>query len=302
MKKLLIVLILITVVTLSFFSCTSNGGEQSVTTENSSNITTLANTTAPIEIVSLYEKVYVGMPIEEYESLLNRHMSSDRSYQKCTHFDFWLDANGKNIVLQKEYSQNSGIVKNVTAFDAVYAKKEDFSKLTIGMSVEEMVELVGIPYLYNSALAAPVVEYRTLDGIEYRIEIIRDKISKIQELDSDFERALTRLENSIGTTFGFDSFKLKRIYLSEKETQNGTTPYRLCIEGVYGEANTEWRIQFLVREKYTYEYYYDFNNHYIVYNTDITEEYDCLVTQTKTSFINDLANTFETGRYENSLE
>lgn len=301
MKNLLIVLVLITVVILSFSSCAPNDGKQSVTSENSSDTPTFDNTTAPIEVVSLYEKVYIGMSIEEYESLVNRYMSSNRSYQKCTHFDFWLDANGKNIVLQKEYNQNESIVKSITAFDAVNAKKDDFSKLDVGMSVEEMVELVGIPYLYNPALSSPVVEYITLDGTEYQIGFIGDKISKIQELNSDFEGALTYLENSVGATFSLDNFKLKRIYLTEKSSDS-TTPYRICIEGIHGDENTEWKTQLLVLEKYAYEYYYDFNNHYIIYNTNITEEYDCLVTRTKTLFMNDLANSFETGRYEKYLE
>jgi hypothetical protein len=305
MKRFLSLILSITtlfIVILSIHSCAKNDNSKAGST--STTATEITDISTNTDKVSVFDIVRIGMSVSEYEDIANTHLNGDRSYQKCTHFDFWLDANGKNVVLQKEYRQNGGIVSKLELYDAVCAEKSDFSKLSVGMTVGEMVSLVGIPYLYNGALAIPVVEYRTVDGAEYRIELDGDKINKITELDSDINAAISRLESAIGSSFDLEAFELKRIYLHQAEAAEkkygkdvDNTDYFFRIEGTHSSDNTEWNIDLRVYEKFAYDFYYDFNNHFIIYNVELTDRYNLMVTETNTLFINDVAKLFETGGY-----
>ncbi len=116
----------------------------------------------------------VGMSCEDALAIIGE----DNCFAYLGHYFF--ERGDKNVVVM--FDGSASRVEKIEEFDKVSATKEDFSKITVGMTVFEVVKLVGIPFAsYTSGLAT--TEFKATNGETFRIQWRRNINEDMKVLD-----------------------------------------------------------------------------------------------------------------------
>ena len=123
------ILLLVVLVALILTGC-SKGNENENENENESE-----NKNEPI-----------ALPFETRQECSGEHIEvdiPDEPFYRDSYFVFYNDENGNNVVVEKCAEHHSPI--KLQSYADPHFTREDFYKLNVGMSIYEIVEMVGLP-------------------------------------------------------------------------------------------------------------------------------------------------------------
>lgn len=105
--------------------------------------------------------IAIGMTYDEVLSL-----QSDMKYLIHRNYMFYVDSDGKNIVV--EFGNETYLVEKIEDFQTVAAEQDSFSSITEGMTVFDVVEKVGLP-LRCTTSGLSTLDFQSMDGSMFRI-------------------------------------------------------------------------------------------------------------------------------------
>ena len=284
MKRITISLIVISMIFLVSCSDKNDHITPDITSQKSEQPTTQLNEQ---EETITPESIKIGT--EDFFSLGRILEKTDRSFFTWSYYAFWIDSDGNNVIAVMEPGES---VSAIHRYRAVTTNAESFSEITEGMSIYEVVERVGIPYYTPPYNAERPMDFRSSDGIEYRMYFLHESVCSVEQLDNNLDGAILKLENTISEVYSLDNFKLHRIYLEEnvEMVSSHELDYDLIVEGVYGVNEEKWSHRMTLYDfRNNDKAYYDANNYYLVYNKIATKEHTEIILDMPTELMNGVA-------------
>jgi len=120
------------------------------------------------------KKIYVGMPYEDYLKL----MKKESVLELCSYV-FIKDGNNNVVV---KFDADSEKVETIRFFTKKSVSSEDFSTITSGMNMFEVVEKVGLPFrsiTFGLTTLDFLAEHNNIYRIEFNEEMIVQSVNKI---------------------------------------------------------------------------------------------------------------------------
>ena len=259
----------------------------------STGVTTTSTETPTIsqEEIITPESIKVGS--EDFSEMCRILQKTDRTFFAWNYYAFWIDSDGNNVIAEMEPGEN---VKAITRYRAITTNAESFAEITVGMSIYEVVERVGIPYYRQRFSGVDPIDFRSSDGIEFRMHFNNGCVVSVEQLDNDLDGAIEKLETTVSDIYSLDSFKLHRIYLVENEEKENEHELDndLRIEGVCGDNGTEWGISITLYDyRNNDERYFDINNYYLVYNKVVTDDHEEIILDMPVEIVIGIAGELE---------
>lgn len=276
MKKLSFILFVVVVISLVLSSC-ANSGNELLTTSGTKNIATTPTPSREVQEPTCLEPttlepIQVGMSYSEYLEACEEMKESYRGFLTLYRFAFWIDENGNHTVA--ELSVVDGASDSVVSIDRYLPRateKKDFDSINEAeaMTMQELVELVGIPYNIDLNHNSFPMTYVDINLVQYEVIYEQTHIS-VETKTSIAQNGLDSLKAVLSDKYSLDDFDVHRVFVREKEDDK----YEMCLQGVYGEEKTFWSKSFDISE-YEYQNYSNFRNvkDGVLYNVVKTEEY-----------------------------
>lgn len=290
MKK---ILLLIFVILLFLFSaCTSDSDISASSTTDTRLPTEASTTTAATDPSAEIITVNSLMDISHFSSYKDLYdyckeiKKNDKSFTEwhTSRLLFWIDEEGNHVTAEYSFKDSGEFsLTNIVKCVPKEPTNEGLAKIKAGMSIYEVVELVGIPYMEPFDTARDPMAFKTPDGSECHVylDIPTVYVEDVEIIDNDLEVTIARLEQVISEKYSLDDFEFHRAYLVPNlEKEN---PYEadqdLRLEGVYFFGEEEWGISItLIHQESSADIYFDVNNDYLIYNRVATDEHKDIVT------------------------
>lgn len=112
-----------------------------------------------------YDGLYIGMMYSDYMSVIDENDRFDYAG-----YSFYEKKNGDSMLVRFELTDGDLVIDEIRYYPKVFLdnSKESFEKIETGMSLYEVVSLVGVPH-YSGLSGSLAVTFDADDGTEYRI-------------------------------------------------------------------------------------------------------------------------------------
>ena len=303
MKKLSLILAAVAILSLLLSAC-SNGLKKSASTTDAE-ITTAVTTTGEPEATTdeptsetIPEPIYIGMTEDELTKACEEW--NDKVYGsvlKSWKYAFWLDENGYNAVAESEVVDGAWIVTSIDRYKQVIPTKEAFEAIdgasTSDITVQELVKRLGRP-IGEDETSSSYYKLIFLDDtgcFKYTVAVGYGKIhieSRETRLSSNREMLL----KAMAKKYSLQNVEFHRVLLDKDEEGN----CKILVQGVHGENRASWCVSLYAPELY-YAQYFNFRRSEILYNSEITEEYNEIFYAIRASVIYEIAYFIENDQY-----
>lgn len=105
------------------------------------------------------DALHTGMTLDEYTAIVPK----DERFDWLFH-SFFTSPDGKNVIVTLDSKFE---VKTVETFDATVLNAKSFEKIEAGMTVSQVVELIGLPHEMATSMIS--LDFMSEDGQEYRV-------------------------------------------------------------------------------------------------------------------------------------
>lgn len=307
MKKLSLILAVVTIISLVLSSC-ANDGKEPVSTTDAVTTTAVSTTGEPTSDIIPEpqdpELIYVGMTEDELtkacEEMNDKVVGS--VLKSSWDYVFWLDENGYNAVAETEVVDGVRIVTSIDRYKQVIPTKEEFEAIdgasTSDITMQDIVERLGRP-IGEDIISSSYYKFNFLDDtgcFKYTVAIGYDKIH-IECRETRLQAYRETIEKSMAKRYSLQNVEFHRVLLDKDEEGN----CKIIVQGVHGENRALWSVSSNASESF-YNQYFNYRRSEILYNSEITDEYNELFYAIPPSPISQLSYWIEHDVYIDNVE